>query len=278
MTIGIMGLGLIGGSLARALHESGEHRILGADAIASAVLAAKMVNAIDAQLTDENVSECDVIIVCIYPREAVEYIERIAPLIKKGAIVTDVCGVKGMVCEAIEPIAKEHGFNFIGAHPMGGTNRAGFSAARADMFHGASLILTPFTGTPIAMVDSLRRLFLIAGFEKTKVLSPKEHDSMIAYTSQLTHVLSSAYASSGEGKSYDGFVGGSFKDATRVAKLNPDMWTELCMDNKEALTERLDKLMDRLQAFRDALTEGDTQNFHDLLEDGINCRALTVKD
>ncbi|MDD3921316.1 MAG: prephenate dehydrogenase [Eubacteriales bacterium] len=268
MKIGIIGLGLIGGSMARAFHNRTGHTVYGVDMVKSVTLGAKMIGAIHEELTDERIPSCDFIFVCLYPKDTVEYIKRIAPLINKDAIVSDTCGVKKQVCDGVQPIAKQYGFTFIGAHPMAGGTGGGFSASKDTLFVKTPMLLTPYTGTPIAVVDRLRRLLSEIGIARTPVFTPEEHDDRIAYTSQLTHVLASAYVRTPRSVECGGCTGGSFRDATRVAKLNADMWTELCMENRAALIQEIEGLTARLNEYSTALKQADEKAFAALLEEG----------
>lgn len=268
MKIGITGLGLIGGSMAKAIKETKEHTVYGYDTDESTLLAAELTDAIDGMLSEENLSECDVVIVSLYPEATIDYIIKNADKFKKDCIVFDCCGVKRAVCDRINPIAKEHGFTFIGGHPMAGTQFWGFGSSRASLFKGASMILTPCGISDIAVLDKAKHFFLSLGFSEITFSSPEEHDRIIAYTSQLAHVVSSAYVKSPSAEVRKGFSAGSYKDMTRVAKLNEEMWTELFLENKDNLAFEIDTLIKNLQQYKTALENADSEKLSSLLAEG----------
>ena len=272
MKIGIVGLGLIGGSLAIALSESGKHEVFGFDRNRSSVLAAKMVNAIKGELNDETIGECDVIFIALYPQATIDYVEANASKIKKGAIVTDCGGVKRMICAPCEKIAEENGFTFIGAHPMAGTQFSGFGHAKANLFKGATMILTPKDNTDIRILQLLRTVLDDAGFASVNLTSPEEHDKVIAFTSQLPHIISNAYVKSPEAIHQKGFSAGSYKDLTRVSKLNSTMWTELFFENSDNLTKEIDFLIEKLGEYSAALKAGDKEGLIALLDEGTDSK------
>lgn len=277
MNIGIVGLGLIGGSIAKALSQNTDHTVLGMDIEKSVIFKAKLIEAIHDELTDENIGECDFVIVALYPEATVKFVKNHAALFKKEAIVMDTCGVKQIVCEPLMRTAKEHGFVFIGAHPMAGTANFGFEASTNTMFRYASMILTPDEDTPIQTLDKVHNLCLEMGFSRTPVLSAADHDRMIAYTSQLAHVVSSAYIRDPLALKHKGYSAGSFRDMTRVAKLNPDMWTELFFENREFLTEQIDNLITRLSEYSKALKNDDPDTMHNLLKEGTDYKLASTE-
>lgn len=268
MKIGITGLGLIGGSMAKAIKETKEHIVYGYDITESTVLAAELTGAIDGILSEENLSKCDIVIVSLYPEATIDYITKNADKFKKDCIVFDCSGVKRIVCDKINPVAKEHGFTFIGGHPMAGTQFWGFSSSRASLFKGASMILTPCGVSDIAVLDKAKHFFLSLGFSEITFSSPEEHDKIIAYTSQLAHIVSSAYVKSPSASVRKGFSAGSYKDMTRVAKLNEEMWTELFLENTDNLTVEIDTLIKNLQQYKAALEKCDSKKLSSLLAEG----------
>lgn len=268
MNVGIVGLGLIGGSFAKAIKENAGITVYGYDINESSFLAAKMTYAVDGRLDDKTVSECDMIIVSLYPEATVEYISKNAHLIKKGAVVVDTCGVKKCVCDKLFSISTEYGFNFIGGHPMAGTQYSGFSNSKSTLFKGASMILCP-GNTPLQITEETKQFFLSLGFGSVVFCTPDFHDSQIAFTSQLAHVVSNAYIKSPTAQDHKGFSAGSYKDLTRVARLNPVMWSELFMENKEHLCREIDGIVQELQKYSDAIREGDRQRLEELLSDGV---------
>ena len=268
MTVGIVGLGLIGGSFARSLKEMTENKVLGTDISPKALYAAKLLNAIDGELTTENMKECDIVLVSLYPDRTVEFIKKNAKSFKKGAYVIDCCGVKRYVCEKLLPVAENNGFVFLGGHPMAGTQTWGFEHSRSSMFKGAPMIITCFEKLDIAELEKLKEFFVSVGFAKLQLTTPEEHDRIIALTSQLAHVVSNAYVKSPTAKKRMGFCAGSYRDMTRVADLNDEMWTELFLENRDFLAEEIDYLADNLKKYSKALKNNDAETLKNLLKEG----------
>ena len=268
MIVGIVGLGLIGGSMAKSIKNRTAHTVYGADLNAETMTMARMCGAIDAPLTAENLPECDLVLVAIRPGAAVEWVRQNAACISKSAILVDLCGVKRTVVEAITPIAAEHGFAYIGGHPMAGKERGGFTASAEDLYVGASMILTPDKRTDMRLLETLKAFFLDLGFAGLTFSTPEEHDRMISYTSQLAHIVSSAYIKNPCSAQHKDFSAGSFQDMTRVARLNETMWTELFLDNADLLVPSIDDLILRLTQYRHALAEEDADELRELLKEG----------
>ena len=273
MNVGIVGLGLIGGSMAKSTKARTGHTVWGADLDKETMTMARMCGAIDAPLTDENLPQCDLILVAIRPAAAVEWVRTHASLIAPSAILVDLCGVKRTVVSAITPIARERGFAYIGGHPMAGRERGGFTASTEDLYVGASMILTPDQRTDMQLLETLKAFFLDLGFAGLTFSDPEEHDRIIAFTSQLAHIVSSAYVKSPEAQRRRGFSAGSFQDMTRVARLDEDMWTELFLDDADYLTTELDELIVHLREYADAIRAHDAQALRALLRDGREKKA-----
>ena len=273
MIVGIVGLGLIGGSMAKSIKNRTAHTVYGADLNAETMTMARMCGAIDAPLTAENLPECDLVLVAIRPGAAVEWVRQNAARISKSAILVDLCGVKRTVVEAITPIAAEHGFAYIGGHPMAGRERGGFTAATDDLYAGASMILTPDARPDMQLLETLKAFFLDIGFAALTFSTPAEHDRIIAFTSQLAHITSSAYVKSPEAQKRRGFSAGSFQDMTRVARLDEDMWTELFLDDADYLTSELEVLVGHLTEYLDALKARDSARLRALLKEGRELKA-----
>ncbi len=268
MNIGIVGLGLIGGSIAKAIKEFTTHKIYGYDINESTTLAATLVNAIDGTLNENTLPTCDIVIVSLYPEATLDYVKSNAENFKKGGIVIDCTGVKRSICNALNPVADKNGFIFIGGHPMAGTQFWGFDYSRASLFKGASMILTPHNVNDIAVLDTVKKFFCSLGFSEVTFTTPEEHDKIIAYTSQLAHIVSNAYVKSPTAFKRKGFSAGSYKDLTRVAKLNEEMWTELFAENSDNLTVEIDLLIENLTKYADALRSGNNDELKHLLKDG----------
>lgn len=278
MKIGIVGLGLIGGSMAKALKMRTEHTVYGMDSNESVRLKAILLDAIDHELTEGNLGEMDMVMIALYPKDALDFAKQYAGQLKKGALLIDLCGVKQVISEPLHQLAIENGFIYIGGHPMAGREFSGFTYSTETLFDGASMILVPYSGTPIELVQEIKQLFYRIGFTYIQITTSAEHDRMIAFTSQLAHVVSSAYIKSPTALNHIGFSAGSYKDMTRVAKLNETMWTELFLDNAEYLCDEIDGLIANLKEYRDALAQGDHGRVFSLLKAGRERKAVIDND
>lgn len=271
MNIGIVGLGLIGGSMAKAIKEMTAHKVYGYDILESTVLAAEMTKSVDGILDASTIKECDIVIVSLYPDATVEYIKNNAGLFRKDSVVIDCSGVKRNICKKLEPVAQENGFTFIGGHPMAGTQFWGFDASRSSLFKGASMILAPHS-VDIATLEKVKEFFMSIGFSDVKFTTPEDHDRIVAYTSQLAHIVSNAYVKSPTALERKGFSAGSYKDMTRVAKLNENLWSELFIENKDFLADEIDLLINNLTEYKNALKNNDQEKLRELLRDGRNTK------
>jgi len=267
MTVGIVGLGLIGGSFAKAYHKAGE-RVLAYNRSKSILDFAILNGDVNAPLTPESIPECDLILICIYPEAAAQYLQSVAPFIRKDTIVMDACGTKRKVCDLCFPIAEEYGFTFIGGHPMAGTKYSGFKYAQADMYLDQPMVLVPRDLSDMHLLDRAKELLSPAGFGTYSAITAEDHDRVIAFTSQMPHVISNAFIKSPSAPSHKGFSAGSYKDLTRVAWLNPQLWSELFLENKDFLLNELVFLTDSLNQYRKALEQEDQEELIRLLEEG----------
>ena len=272
MKIAVAGLGLIGGSLAKGFSSLPEAEVFGYDIDNQTVARSKLVGAIKDELTGENINECEYIFIALYPCATVEFLEKFAPMISKNTVVVDCAGTKRKVCEKCFNVAKKHGFKFIGGHPMAGTQFSGFKYSRASMFDKASMILVPDKDEKIEVLEEVKKLLVEIGFKSVTITNSDEHDRIIAYTSQLAHVVSNAYVKSPNAKVHKGFSAGSYKDLTRVAKLNSNMWTELFLENGDNLAFEIDLLIENLKKYSDAIKEKDKEKLHSLLEEGTKIK------
>ena len=267
MKVGICGLGLIGGSMAKAYKLDG-HTVFGYDRDESTLGYAKLADIIDADLNDESIKECDLIFVALYPRATVEYLKSIAPLINSNTTVIDLCGTKQLVCETGFDLAKKFGFTFVGGHPMAGKQYSGIKYSSATLFKNAPMVIVPPIYDDISFFNKVKQLLLPAGFGKISITTAKEHDAMIAFTSQLAHVVSNAYVKSPTAKKHKGFSAGSYKDMTRVAWLNEDMWSELFLENQEPLLYEINTIIDSLCEYKEAIENNDRERLKSILRDG----------
>ncbi len=273
LTVGIAGLGLIGGSLAKAVKENTAHTVLGMDLDPSVVLKARLLEAVDGELTPARFKRCDILLIAIHPRATLEFLQTNAGKFNPRGMVIDCCGIKRDVCKLGEELAKHYGFTFIGGHPMAGKERSGFEHSAKTLFNRASMILVPPYGIDLDRIGMAKQFFLDLGFGSVKLTTPEEHDRMIAYTSHLAHVLSSAFVKSEAARNHRGFSAGSFRDMTRVATLHAGMWTELFMANRDNLAVEVDTLIRNLSEYRDALKSGDRDKLYELLDAGTKLKA-----
>ena len=275
MKIQVVGLGLIGGSLCKTLRKRTGHIVLGMDHDPEAVRKALEAGAIHGEGTVQTLGEADLTMVCLYPEGTVSFLLEHRDDFRKDSVVMDVCGVKEAIVAAAAGPLQESGVRFVGCHPMAGREFSGFDYAKDDLFEGASFILTPVEGTDQDAVALLRELAMELGFGKTVAASPKVHDSIIAATSQLAHVVSNAYIKSPTLRHQAGFSAGSYLDLTRVAKLSEEMWTSLFLLNRDALLYEIDTLQQHLSQYREALADQDAARLKGLLRDG---RVLKEED
>ena len=267
MKVGIVGLGLIGGSFAKAYHAAGD-TVAAYDINETMLSFAKLDGAVSEDLTDAVIPECDLILICTYPEAAVRYMEEKGPVFGKKPVVIDCCGTKGNIVDRGFALAEKYGFTYIGGHPMAGTQFSGFKYARADLYVGAPMVLVPSKNDDITFLDRVKTLLKPAGFGSITVTTAETHDKVIAFSSQLAHVVSNAYVKSETAKIHTGMSAGSYKDLTRVAWLNPEMWTQLFFDNRENLMSEIDTLIAHMKEYRDALEAGDRETMKRLLEEG----------
>ena len=267
--VGIVGLGLIGGSFAKAFHEAG-YEVLAQNRTRS-TLEFALVETVDAELDDANLASCELIVLSLYPDACIAWLGEHADLIGDGAIVIDCCGTKRKVCHACFDIAEGRPWGFVGCHPMAGSQYSGFGYARADLFEGAPLVVCPPEMDDFARADMLERLkglLACCRFGSITLSTPEEHDRLIAYTSQLPHVISNSYVKSPTNRERVGFSGGSYRDLTRVAHLNAPMWRELFLENADNLSAEIGSMISGLTAMKAAIDDGDGEELERLLAEG----------
>ena len=267
MKVGIVGLGLIGGSFAKAYSAKGSE-VYGTDKFEEVMKAALECGAVCGELTKEIMGELDLMLVALYPRAAVDFILSNADNFGENTYVIDLCGVKGSVCPECFAAAEQHGFTYIGGHPMAGLQFSGFKYSRDNLFKGSSMIIVPPESAEFEMLEHVKDLLSPCEFGRITITNAKNHDAMIAYTSQMAHVVSSAYIKSPSSSMHRGYSAGSYKDLTRVAKLNEDMWTELFFSNSEPLLKEMEIFIEEMKKYRNALAEGDVEGMRTLLRDG----------
>ncbi len=267
MTAGIVGLGLIGGSFAKAYSSKG-HTVLAEDIDETILDFAVLSGGVSGVLTKDNIKDCDLVLICVYPLAAVEFMREYGPYIGKKPVVVDCCGTKRTVADEGFKIAEKYGFTYVGGHPMAGTQFSGFKHSKAGLFLGQPMVIVPPVFDDIMLLDRIKKLLEPAGFGHISVTTADKHDEMIAFTSQLAHVVSNAYIKSPTAGLHKGFSAGSYRDLTRVAWLNADMWAELFMENKDNLINEIDVLINHLSEYRDALEKDEKEKLVQLLNDG----------
>ena len=268
MNIGIVGLGLIGGSLAKSAKKNTDYRVYGANRSRAVVDYALLSGIIDEELTEKTLKDCDIVFISLYPEATVKYMEDNAENFKKNSIVIDCAGIKRSVCEKGFELAKKHGFNFIGGHPMAGTQYSGIKNAKDTMFRTATFVLVPKPEEEVTVLGRARDAIIAIGFARITIMNAEKHDRLIAFTSQLAHVVSNAYVKSPSANEHNGISAGSYRDLTRVAYLNETMWTELFMENGDNLVRELDTIITELSKYRDAIKANDPDTLKQLLKEG----------
>ena len=267
MTVGIVGLGLMGGSFAKAYCEAG-HRVLAYNRSRATLDAAIISGIAEGELNEDTIGQCDLVIIALYPRATIDYLQRMAKFIAPHTVVVDTCGIKRQVCDACFPIAEAHGFTFVGGHPMAGTQFSGFKYSRASMYKDAAMILVPPADAEPLLLANVEKMLSPCRFGRMTVTTAENHDRMIAFSSQMAHVVSNAFVKSPSARQHKGYSAGSYKDMTRVAWLNETMWAELFLENKDFLLGELDVLMENLAMYRAALADSDEPRMKELLKEG----------
>lgn len=271
MKVGIVGLGLIGGSLARAYAKAG-WQVYAVDHDEDMLAFAQVAEVVHGQLTPDTIPGCDLILLAIYPEGCIQWLRENGPYVSADALVMDCCGVKRQVVLSCFPLAQTYGFTFVGGHPMAGTHFSGFKYSRSNLFQGAPMVLVPPRFDDIQLLDRVKGLLQPCHFGSFSVTSAQEHDRMIAFTSQMPHILSNAFIKSPTALSHKGFSAGSYKDLTRVAKLNPQMWAELFLENRDHLLQELDTCLQALSQYRHAIAEKDAEELIRLLAEGVQAK------
>lgn len=267
MTVGILGLGLIGGSLARAYAKAG-HKVLACEKDPSVLGFAQLSGTIEGELTENDIASCELILLSVYADASACWLESNARFISKDTIVIDCCGIKTDICRRCFPLAKKFGFTFVGGHPMAGSHNSGFKYSRSNMFQGAPMVIVPPRYDDPELLQKIKEVLSPCGFRAFSVTTAQEHDAMIAFTSQMPHIISNAFIKSPTALSHSGFSAGSYKDLTRVAWLNPQMWAELFLSNRENLLKELDILIESLGQYKSAIQSGDEDALIRILDEG----------
>jgi len=278
MNIGIVGLGLVGASYAKAFQRDGRFTVFGTDIVEKNIDNAIWMGEIKAPLTEDNLPDCNLVIVALYPQDTIAYIRANAARFNRNAIVIDCCGIKESVCEAIAPIALEHGFTFIGTDPFAGKTGSGYDASTPTLFDNQTVILTPDETVPSNKLENLRMLLCAAGFTNVMTMTPQKHDETIALTSQLTHIISSALVRSPKAESGDIFFSGSFKDLIKRSKMNEQMWSEVFIGNKKYLVDEIDTFIKNLREFKGMIETGSSVDLRRTIREGSGRRHEIVQN
>lgn len=276
MKILVVGLGLIGGSICKALKKYTSHYVTGCDLNHDIEFSALRDVAID-DTFDGNFSGYDLIIVSLFPEAAEKYITENISKFDKNTLITDVCGIKGDFCTRMKNLAENAGMRYLGMHPMAGKEFGGYHNSSADLFLKANFIITPFEDSKYEDYDLLSTIAKEIGAGKIVNTSPENHDKMIAYTSQLAHIVSSAYVKSPELSLECGFSGGSFQDMTRIATMNEKMWTDLFMQNRDNLLFELELLIENLGKYSEALKNSDSSEMLRLIAEGRQLKENNLR-
>lgn len=267
MTVGILGLGLIGGSLARAYAKAG-HTVYACEKDKAILDFAQLAGAVHGGLNADTIGICDLILLSIYSDASTTWLEENASFVRKDTLVIDCCGIKTDICRRCFPIAEKYGFTFVGGHPMAGSHYSGFKYSRSNLFQGAPMVIVPPRYDDPDLLQHIKDALAPCGFKSFSVTTAEAHDEMIAFTSQMPHIVSNAFIKSPTALSHSGFSAGSYKDLTRVAWLNPEMWSELFLSNKENLLQELDLFIENLNCYKDALVREDEAYLIQLLDEG----------
>lgn len=267
-TVAIVGLGLIGGSFAKAFKLHTDFKVIGFNRTRATAELALQEGAIDQIGEPKDLQQADFILLSLYPKASADFIENNLEYIKPGCIITDDCGVKSYLVDRLIPLCKQHGLYYVGGHPMAGKEVSGYKASSAEIYKGASMLLVPTELSPQQVLEEVKAMFQQLGFGQIVVTTPEHHDRMIAYTSQLCHIISSAYVKSRAETEHKGYSGGSYRDLTRVAYLNETMWTELFLENAAALVPEIDEMIEHLTEYRDAIADKKEEELFRLLKEG----------
>lgn len=267
MNIAVVGLGLIGGSMAKAYKQAG-NKVYAFDKNDSIIEFAKLNGDVDFTLDKSNISDCELILIALYPKASIDFLNEYSPLLGEKNIVIDCCGTKQLICECGFKNAEKYGFTFVGGHPMAGTHNSGYKFSSANMFEGAPMVIVPPKYDDIELFDRIKELLEPCRFGKFSVTSAFKHDKMISFTSQMPHIVSNAFIKSSTAQNHKGFSAGSYKDLTRVAWLNPIMWSDLFFENKQNLIEELNIFINNLNKYKNALENDDEAEMISLLEEG----------
>ncbi len=276
MQILVVGMGLIGGSICKSIQANTEHTVSGCDVQQEVLEQALADGAIDSIGRMED-GIYDMVILCLHQRVAIRMVTDALPKIKAGTILVDTCGLKGRMVRDLTYRCSKVGVHYVGTHPMAGREKSGYFASVPNLFQGANLIVTPVDGTDDGALQTVKELAKQMQFGQIVPATPMWHDNMIAYTSQLAHVVSSSYVKDFCMDDALSFSGGSFQDMTRVATMDESMWAALFLDNRDNLLYHLDLLIENLTDYRDALKQRDEERLQYLIAEGRQIQEENVR-
>ena len=274
----IVGLGLLGGSYAKALKRFGFHvsAVTKDQSSVDYAIGEKIIDEGTTELDARMIGEADLVIFALYPHTFVEWIEQNQGLLKSGALITDVTGVKGSVVYRVQEMLRED-VEFIAAHPMAGREVSGVENSTVQMFVGANYIVTPTEKNTPEAIETCMELGRLLGFANVTTLSPEEHDEMIGFLSQLTHCIAITLMTCNDKENMEKFTGDSFRDLTRIARINDLMWSELFVANKEALLNQMNLFMDKFTELKEMLENEDIDGMRRMMRTSTERRALFDK-
>lgn len=274
----IVGLGLLGGSYAKALKRFGFHisAITKEQASIEYALNKEIIDEGSVEINEKMIGEADIVIFALYPHIFVEWIEQNQHLLKSGALITDVTGVKCSIVYKIQDILRSD-VEFIAAHPMAGREVSGVENSTEKMFFGANYIVTPTKKNTPDAIETCMELGRLLGFSNVTSLSPEEHDEMIGFLSQLTHCIAVTLMTCNDKEDLEKFTGDSFRDLTRIAKINDLMWSELFVANKEVLLDQMDMFINKFNELKTMLNEENVDGMREMMRLSTKRRALFDK-
>ncbi len=268
MNITVVGLGLIGGSFCKSIKKNTNHTVFGIDNDKNVIKKALESGAIDKEITPKQLNQSDVIIICLYVGQTIEFISQQINNFSKRSIVCDACGLKIEIVKKVDDLLFDAGINFVGLHPMAGKELSGFNNSTKDLFYEANAILTKTKLTKDYAIYEIKNLLKLIGFTNIIITDAKTHDKIITFTSQLAHIVSSSYIMSPTSKLSEGFTGGSFQDLTRVSYMNSKMWSELFLKNKTNLLYELNNIINNLLDYKKAIEQQDQDALSNLIKKG----------
>ena len=278
MKVLVVGIGLIGGSIAKTIKKNSDWTVLGYDLNENSINDALSLGAIDAVWDKVSPCDADLTVLCLSPKACVDFLIENIALLKKNSVVTDVCGIKSWIVENCEKICEQNGLHFVGGHPMAGKERSGFKNSDENLFNRASYIITPTSNTYENALKIVEKYIKTLKAAKITVSSPANHDRVIAFTSQMPHVIAGSYVKSDTCCLRHGFSAGSFKDVSRVATVDENLWSELFLQNKDMLLNELSSFIDSLTEYKTALLNDDVDSLKSIIKDGRIIKENDLKE